>query len=80
MWMMCLDLISQQMQQFLVYIAWILTDVQVIVTIRFKAGHQLPLLKNFDFTAFAVVVQVFTNLEMVNLFIYSDADWVIFHE
>ena len=77
--MVCLDLVGQQMQQLFIELTRILADVQVIVIVRLKAGHQLTLLKHFYFTAFAIVVQVFTNLKMMNLFIYSDTDRVIFH-
>jgi len=73
------DLICQQMQQFFFQFSLVLADVQVIVFVRLKAGYYSAILKYVHFTAFAVVVQVFTNLKMMNLFIYSDTDRVIFH-
>ena len=77
--MVRLDLISQQMQQLLIQLTGILADVQVIVVIRLEAGHQLTFLEDFHFAAFAALVQVLTNLKMVNLFVNTDNDWVIFH-
>ena len=74
-----LDLVCQQMQQLFFQVARVLADVQVVVVIRLKAGHQPALLKYFHFTAFAVMVQVFSNFKMVHLFVKADRDRVIFH-
>lgn len=79
MGVMRFDLICKQMEQLFVQIAGIMADLEVIVFIWLKTGYQLSILKYFNFTAFAVMMQVFTNFEMVNLFIYTDSDRVIFH-
>lgn len=62
-------LVCQQMQQLLIKLARILADVEEVVRIGLKAGDELTLLKYFYFTTFAIVVQVFTNFKLVDVFV-----------
>lgn len=66
---MSFDLVCQQVQHLLIKLARILADVQIVVVTGLETGDELALLKYFYFTAFAIVMQVFTNFKMVNLLV-----------
>ena len=74
------DLVSQQMQDILVYIGWIFTDMQEIMVVRCKTGDISSVLK-YPLLAFILhMMHIFSYLEMMYLFILADGDWIIIHK
>lgn len=72
------DLIGQQVQYFLLNSAGILTDMKEIMVIRRKAGYISTFLEYFEFASL-IMMQKFTNFEMVHRLIHFDCNWVIIH-
>lgn len=74
-----LNFVREQVEDFLVYRAWILTYVQKIVRIRFKAGNIHSVLKNPEFAFRIIMVGIFAHFEMVHILVRADCDCVILH-
>jgi hypothetical protein len=77
--MVCLDLVSQQMQHFLVNAAGVLADMQKVTVIRRKTGNIGPVFKNAVLAFILILVRIFTYFKVVHLLILADRDRVIFH-
>src|ERR1700742_5100885 len=75
----CFNLICQQVQNLLVHARSVLTDMQIVLRIRLEAGHKTTFLKNTIFTAFAVMMGMFTDLKMMNVLVLTYGDREIFH-
>jgi hypothetical protein len=77
--MVRLDLVRQHIKHFLFQFTRILADVQEQLLIRVEAGDEITVLKNAELTVFAIMMQVFAYLEMMDFLIRTDRDREIFH-
>ena len=78
--MMRFDLVSQQVQQFFIQSCRVVANVQQMVIIRCETGNINAIFKDLVFTAVILMVQVFANFKIMNLFVQADGDRVIIHE
>jgi GDP-mannose pyrophosphatase NudK len=78
-WYGCLDLVGQQIQDLFIEPGCVLTNMQVLLRVRLKAGDKFAVLEHAVLATFAIMVRMLANLEMVYLLIQADRYQVFIH-
>jgi hypothetical protein len=73
------DLVGQQMQHFLSHFPRVLADMQELVLIGLEAGHEHAIFKYPEFAFHIIVMGIFAYFEMVDFFVNTNGDGVVFH-